>query len=519
MYRISCRLPLIAKLIVVALVSVVHTCLAQTPTPRLIRVEWEYDVKTPLNATVGDTIEFSWSRSSYHDVFIHPSGNCDDETEAIPVYPYATIGGSVNYTFTANDAVPGGKALFFVCEVGDGIHCHFNVNQLVIVYPSEYSPPTVAPVTTPTPTATPTFNAAVTTGAPSSAPSLSSSTAVPYGTLSPSMFPTSSFNGTTAFPTVAPSYPPTTTAPSVATGSPSTPPILQTSAPSISNASMAPTLGESPAPSSATVAPTLAPTLKPSISTAPSLLPSTIPSGAPSTATPSPTTWVKRTSLLGLEMTLFGTNALSEEDIAIWESVTSLYQTSYYADGQSGVLDLETTLRVTSSTRRRLEDAASSGPSLTLTYNQNMTYRLSDTELTPAVIVSTPFSTEDSRSRYVNLYLNNVGDTSVLIDVTAVSPVGGGGVDGTSTPPPAESNEEGEQLKKNDGGLSGGAIVGIIVASLVVCVLCCLVSAQRHEGENEWDEEEENPYIPPSPTNFENYSASNMSADHNFLQE
>ena len=150
-----------------------------------------------------------------------------------------------------------------------------------------------------------------------------------------------------------------------------------------------------------------------------------------------------------------------------------------------------------------------------------MTYRLSDAALTPALIVSIPFSTEESRTEYVNLYLNNVGDTSALTAVTTVSPIEGDAVESTSTPAPSEdnNNNEEEQLKKNDGGLSGGAIAGIVIASLVACVLCCLLTAQRHERENEWDEEEENPYIPPSPASFENYGASNKSVEHSFFQE
>jgi len=69
----------------------------------------EYDDKT---AQVGDTVTFDFSGSA-HNVFIHPSGDCD-ETGAIEV----GTSGPVTYTFKKDDA---GKDMLFACDVGG--HC------------------------------------------------------------------------------------------------------------------------------------------------------------------------------------------------------------------------------------------------------------------------------------------------------------------------------------------------------------------------------------------------------------
>jgi plastocyanin len=80
-----------------------------------VEVDWviPQDGALPnMNAKVGDTAIFNWS--GFHNVLIHPSGNCDEEG-AIDVG--ATSGAS--YTFEEKDV----GEVVFACDVGS--HCEF----------------------------------------------------------------------------------------------------------------------------------------------------------------------------------------------------------------------------------------------------------------------------------------------------------------------------------------------------------------------------------------------------------
>lgn len=107
------------------LVSQVSQSTAQTTIP----VSWDFNINEPINATVGDTLEFTWPRSGFHDIYIHPTGNCFP-AGAIQLYSPPTTGGTFSYTLTPDDGAPGGNRVFFACEVGEGVHCEFNVNQV-----------------------------------------------------------------------------------------------------------------------------------------------------------------------------------------------------------------------------------------------------------------------------------------------------------------------------------------------------------------------------------------------------
>lgn len=63
-----------------------------------------------MDASVGDTIIFSWPEGTIVDVHIHPTGTCDEDGAILVGY---TSGST--YTFTEEDA---GKELFFGCDVG-----------------------------------------------------------------------------------------------------------------------------------------------------------------------------------------------------------------------------------------------------------------------------------------------------------------------------------------------------------------------------------------------------------------
>jgi plastocyanin len=97
----------------------------------IFQVTWDFIPNAPLDVKVGDTVAFIWL-SELHDVYIHPTLNCT-ETGAIAVHAPATQGGSPTYTFTAEDALPGGNEMFFASDVGS--HCDANAKLAVTVFP------------------------------------------------------------------------------------------------------------------------------------------------------------------------------------------------------------------------------------------------------------------------------------------------------------------------------------------------------------------------------------------------
>jgi len=94
----------VAALLLVGL----HAAAAAETTP----LTWTVQTYDDATAKVGDTVTFDFSGTD-HNVFIHPSGSCD-ETDAIEV----GTSGPVSYTFVEADA---GKDMFFACDVGG--HC------------------------------------------------------------------------------------------------------------------------------------------------------------------------------------------------------------------------------------------------------------------------------------------------------------------------------------------------------------------------------------------------------------
>merc|ERR1712166_1040582 len=72
---------------------------------------------------VGDTISFSWNIG--HNVYIHPTMNCDLDG-AIFVGDTSTT----EYTFTDADD---GKDIFFSCDIGNGAHCQNGQSLIVTV--------------------------------------------------------------------------------------------------------------------------------------------------------------------------------------------------------------------------------------------------------------------------------------------------------------------------------------------------------------------------------------------------
>jgi len=182
--------------------------LTQTPTThaKLINIEWV--IPLPLfstipdgNASVGDTISFNWPEDAVHNVFIHPSGDCDDKTDAEFI---GDVFDTTEYVIKESDA---GQTLFFACDVG--AHCLFTQNVKFTVADLTSSPtgePTSGPTGKPTssPTGEPTSGP---TGKPTSSPT-GEPTSGPTGepTSNPTGGPTSSPTGE---PTSSPTGKPT----------------------------------------------------------------------------------------------------------------------------------------------------------------------------------------------------------------------------------------------------------------------------------------------------------------------
>mmetsp|Transcript_4449 Transcript_4449/g.5115 ORF Transcript_4449/g.5115 Transcript_4449/m.5115 type:complete len:750 (-) Transcript_4449:622-2871(-) len=86
--------------------------------PKKIKIDWfdptseNVNAYDGISATVGDTVQFQWS--GYHNVYIHPSGDCLQDN-AILVGSQSDT--SARYTFTEDDV---GK-VSFACNIGN--HC------------------------------------------------------------------------------------------------------------------------------------------------------------------------------------------------------------------------------------------------------------------------------------------------------------------------------------------------------------------------------------------------------------
>jgi hypothetical protein len=247
-----------------------------------------------------------------------------------------------------------------------------------------------------------------------------------------------------------------------------------------------------------------------------------MPSVAPIT-TPSPTGEEQSTLVGGLEMTLFGISEWSESDQAEWESVTAIYQQSYYLDPTvTGVADFAATLKVTDSRRfRRRTLQEGDEDSMTLTFNQQLSYRLANANFTPIDLITIPFETPEQRDQYVTLFLNSVGGGSALLNVASVSAVDGGELVDTEAPteaPMEPTTSPGTIDSKNaavDSGLSTGGVIGIVAAVLFVCLGCCLLCSMDRGSEDDYDEDE-NPYIPPSP---EAFAANDRPVEHAYFKD
>ena len=98
-----------------------------------VTLTWKIQNYDDMTAQVGDTVTFDFT--SGHNVFIHPSGTCD-ETGAIEV----GTSGPVTYTFSETDA---GTDIVFACDVGG--HCE-NGQLVKFTVTADADEPTASPV-------------------------------------------------------------------------------------------------------------------------------------------------------------------------------------------------------------------------------------------------------------------------------------------------------------------------------------------------------------------------------------
>jgi plastocyanin len=93
-----------------------------------LNLEWLIPADTQpfesVDMNVGDSITFTMGPG--HNVFIHPSGSCD-QTDGVFVGDE-----TVTYTFKAEDGSPDGKPMFFACDVGS--HCDLGMQISVNVF-------------------------------------------------------------------------------------------------------------------------------------------------------------------------------------------------------------------------------------------------------------------------------------------------------------------------------------------------------------------------------------------------
>jgi len=82
-----------------------------------ISIDWVVKTYDDMNASVGDTVEFTWPPDK-HNLYIHPSGTCDEEGRELVGDDASGFG---SYQFTATDAAAG--TVTFSCDIYGGAHC------------------------------------------------------------------------------------------------------------------------------------------------------------------------------------------------------------------------------------------------------------------------------------------------------------------------------------------------------------------------------------------------------------
>merc|ERR1712183_338621 len=61
--------------------------------------------------------------------YIHPTMDCSLDGAI-----YVGASSPTEYTFTETDGSPEGTEIYFSCDVGNGAHCRYGQNMIVVVY-------------------------------------------------------------------------------------------------------------------------------------------------------------------------------------------------------------------------------------------------------------------------------------------------------------------------------------------------------------------------------------------------
>jgi hypothetical protein len=142
-------------------------------------------------------------------------------------------------------------------------------------------------------------------------------------------------------------------------------------------------------------------------------------------------------------MTLNGATPLSASSIAVWQRATTKHVVDFYSTG-TDVTNVTTIIDQTAQnppSRRLKEGRRLQSNTLTLTFDQLITYRTTDASVTAEQVIQAPFLVQSSQAAYL-VNLRNTGDPAFanLQSVSAITFPNSGG-----------------------GGLSISAIIGIAV--------------------------------------------------------
>jgi len=459
----------------------------------------------PQTAEVGDTVTFIWTDDENQNVFIHPTGNCD-QTGRIAV-------GNINpttYTFTEDDASPDGKEIFFACDIDDRCE-EQGMSLTVTVFPSSDGAglePSFSPVSL---TAPPIDQELPETEAPTPVVATNSPTKVP--SKSPTSVPVAI---ATSVPTTAPVVLATaapvipTSAPVIATNSP-------TKVPSKSPTSV-PTVSPTPDPTRATDAPvapvpfptvpptpfptrnpTLFPTTSPPIptnfpTTKPVVEPVAIPTEVPTTTKPvdEPASGNEKT-IRGLQMTINGITSFAGLTKDAWEETTETFLTSHY-EKDFPTSAFKSTVTVTNSqqtSQRRLwmmrgqRRLQAQKKGFVITYNQEVSYDSDDGNINDNYLAKSAFASPEQRDAYVQS-LKNSGDPVLETATDATKPIFA--IDNIPIDSPVASPTLPPTQKKTEPVLSMAAIIGIACgggALLIIIILFLIYCTKKGSKENE----------------------------------
>jgi hypothetical protein len=474
-----------------------------------------YESQTAL---VGDTITFIWTDDEVQNVFIHPTNNCT-QTNRIPVGNLSPT----SYTFTAADASPEGKEIFFANDIDD--RCEMKgMRMSVTVFPDSddagleptdtpvamsltaapvvatgsapiFIAPTDAPVVaTEAPVFIPPTDApVVATGAPIFIPPTESPVAPTEAPVVPTEAP--------VVPTDAPVVP--TDAPVVPTGAPVVPtgaPVVPTNTPTdtpIAPPVAYPTFPPTPGP---TAFPTNPPTSPPTISPTPNpsakpVAPVAGPTESPTTSPPAAET---KKTMRGLIMKVDGIDSFSDSTRDDWEDTTEDFSTAHY-EKEFPLSSFLTTISVTNSQQipqrrgmRGRRGLQGSGGYI-ITYNQVVAYISTDDGFTDDYLAKSAFETSKQRDEYVqslqnsgNSVLGFVTDTTAPTFANDNVPISAP----INSPTQAPINPD-----KKDFVLSLAAIIGIACAggALLIIIILAIIYCNKKGSKQDPTIESNNP--------------------------